>query len=212
MVAAIAPGDGSGMKTRLVTVALAITAIGLAACGENGSKSTASSDLNRFLMREGEEPGFRPGALPGAMPRTRRTLTGVEAVVKEFGLTQADAQRLRRDGFVSTTSGPIRGPRTAGVTTVDVYETEDGARNSQAHELSSEMIGASGPVKGLRYFTVAGVPGARGWTASEPRVANAIWVQGRCMFILGNQGPGPLVSQVSAGVRAMYERTNGECP
>lgn len=163
-------------------------------------------------MREGEEPGFRPGALPGAMPRTRETITGVEALVKELGLTRADAQRLRKEGFISSTSGPIRGPRTAGITTVEAYETEEGAKHSQAHELRPDVIRGFGPVESLRYFTVSGVPRARGWTASKPHVANVSWVQGRCMLILGNQGPGRLAGPLSAGVRAIYARTNGECP
>jgi hypothetical protein len=146
------------------------------------------------------------------MPRTTQTITGVDALVNEFRLTQADAQRLRKNGFVSTTVGPIRGPRTAGITTVEVYETDAGANNSRAHELDPDVIRAGGPVEGLRYFDVSGVPGARGWAASKPHVANVVWVQGRCMFVLGNQGPGRLDGSLSAGVRAMYERTNGECP
>jgi hypothetical protein len=162
-------------------------------------------------MREGEEPGFRPGALPGAMPRSRQTIKGVDALVKEFGLPPADARRFRTDGFISHTSGPIRGPRTAGITTVEMYETGEGAEHSQAHELRPDVIRASGPVEGLRYFTVSGVPGARGWAASKPPVANVVWVQGRCMFVLGNQGPGRLAGRLSAGARAIYERTNGEC-
>jgi hypothetical protein len=204
MAGALYTGDGAAMKSRWMTVAVAVTVIGLGACGDDSDVP----DLDRLLMQKGEEPGFRPGALPGAMPETRQTITGVEAVVKEFGLPQADAQRLRRDGFISSISAPIRGPGTAGITTVDVYETAEGAKNSQAHQLSSDVIG---PVEGLRYFTVSGVPGARGWTASEPHVANVVWVQGRCMFVLGNQGPGRLARRLSAGVRAIYERTNGEC-
>jgi hypothetical protein len=195
------------MKARVVAAALAVTAIGLAACGDERDES-----LGRFLMRTGEEPGFRPGALPGAMPQTRTTITGVDALVKEFRLTESDAQRLRRDGFISSTSGPIRGPRTAGISVVDVYETDEGAKYSQAHQLSNDVIRAGGPVEGLRYFTVPGVPGARGWAASEPHVANVVWVQGRCVFVLGNQGPGRLEGRLSTGVRAIHERTNGECP
>ena len=207
MAGALTAGDVAGMKARCMTVALAVTAMALGACGESGAP-----DLDQFLMRKGEEPGFSPGALPGAMPRTRVRITGVEALVKEFGLTEAEAQRLRRDGFISSITGPIRGPRTAGISTVDVYETDEGAKYSAAHQLSSDVIRASGPVKGLRYFTVPGVPGARGWTASEPHVANVVWVEGRCMFVLGNQGPGRLPGPLSEGVRAIHERTNGKCP
>jgi len=74
------------------------------------------------------------------------------------------------------------------------------------------VIRAPGPVENLRFFTVRGVPGARGWTASKPHVGNVLWVQGRCMLVLGNQGPGPFAGPLSTGARAIYERTNGECP
>jgi hypothetical protein len=172
----------------------------------------SQAQLNRFLMRKGEEPGFRPGARPGAFPQSRETITGVEAFVEDSRLTQADARRLRSEGFISFTVQPIRGPRTAGVNNVALYETAEGAKHSLAHDLRPDVIRAPGPVENLRYFTVRGVPGARGWTASKPRVGNVLWVQGRCMLVLGNQGPGPFAGPLSTGARAIYERTNGECP
>jgi hypothetical protein len=203
------------------TLALAATALALAGCGGSGNETAArqatnataqssAPDLDRFLMRKGEEPGFRPGALPGATPTTRKTITGVDAIAKEFGLAEADAQRLRTQGYIATRSGPIRGPQTAGVTTAELYRTAAGAKQSQAHELRREVINGSGSLEGLRYFSVPGVPGARGWSASD--VANVIWVQGRCMMILGNQGPGRLTARLSTGAQAIYKRTNGECP
>ena len=107
-------------------------------------------------------------------------------------LAQADAQRLRREGFISFTFQPIRGPRTAGVTTVALYATAEGAKHSLAHELRPNVIRAFSPVANLRYFKVPGIPGARGWTASKPHVGNIFWAQGRCLLVLGNEGPGPL--------------------
>lgn len=205
-----------------LAVALILASSGLAACGDGddgGDQAVASArprssvpDLNRFLMRKGEEPGFRPGAAPGATPRSRDTITGLKAFVKELRLTPDDERRLRKEGFISFTVAPIRGPRSAGVTNVALYETAAGAKHSLAHELRPDVIRAFGPVKNLRFFSVRGVPGARGWTASEPHVGNVQWVQGRCMLVLGNQGPGPFVGPLSAGVRAIYERTNGQCP
>src|SRR3954452_7916453 len=177
------------------------------------SEQPSNTDLTRFLMRKDEEPGFRPGALPGATPRSRTKSTGVDAIVKDLGLTQADARRLRSEGFISITLGPIRGPQqTAGVTNVALYATPAGARHSMAHDLRPAVIHSFGPVENLRYFTVPGVPGARGWTASSPHVGNALWVQGRCYLTLGNQGPGPFPGLLSQGVRAIYKRTNGHCP
>jgi hypothetical protein len=207
-----------------VGVALATLVIGITACGDDGvNKPTApeaanatpradAQDLGRYLMRSDEEPGFRPGAAPGATPRERETITGVKALANEWDLPAADERRLSREGFISFTSQPIRGPRTAGVTNVALYETAEGAKHSMAHELRPDVIRALGPVENLRYFAVPGVPGARGWTASKPHVGNVQWVQGRCMLVLGNQGPGPLAGPLSKGARAIYERTNGQCP
>jgi len=44
------------------------------------------------------------------------------------------------------------------------------------------------------------------------RVGNVVWVQGRCMHVLGNQGPGPFVGRLSRGARAIYQRTSDQCP
>jgi hypothetical protein len=213
-----------------VGVALATLVIGIAACGDEGdNKPTApeaanatpradAEDLGRYLMRRGEEPGFRPGAAPGAMPRERGTVTGVKALANEWHLPAADERRLSSEGFVSLTFKPIRGPRSAGVTEVSLYETAEGAKRSLAHELRADVIRANGPVEDLRFFSVPGVPGARGWTASlrgEPAsraVGNVLWVQGRCLHVLGNQGPGPFVGPLSRGARAIYERTSRQCP
>jgi hypothetical protein len=201
-----------------LAVALILASSGLAACGdgdddgngavETGSPRSGARDLNRFLMRKDEEPGFRRVGQP-------HTDTSVEAFVKGGGLTQADARRLRGEGFVSFVSQPIQGPRTAGVTNVQLFRTAEGAKQEMAHELRTDVIRALGPVTNLRRFTVPGVPGAGGWTGvprNHDPVANAFWVQGRCVLVLGNQSPGPLVGPLSTGVRAIYERTNGQCP
>ena len=215
---------------KLGAAALATLVIGLAACGgddgdettaheaANGEARSAAVNLNRYLMRNDEEPGFRPEARPGATPSSRETITGVKAFATEMHLTPADARRLRREGFISFTAQPIRGPRTAGVTNVALYETPEGARHSLAHELRPDVIRALGPVEDLRFFPVPGIPGARGWTASLPGepasrdVGNVFWVQGRCMLVLGNQGPGPFVGPLSTGARAIFDRTNRQCP
>jgi hypothetical protein len=214
----------------LGAVALATLAIGVAACGgDDGDETTTreaadrssraeARDLGRFLMRKDEEPGFRPGALPDAAPRSRGTVTGVDAYVKDMGLGPADARRLRREGFISFTFQPIRGPRTAGISNVALFATATGAKQNLGREVRPSAIRASGPVANLRYFTVTGIPGSRGWTASIPgespshAVGNVYWVQGRCVLVLGNQGPGPFVGPLSKGAQAIYERTNGECP
>ena len=223
-------GMRRGVGARLGVVVLATLVLGIVACGGDGDErptapeaanATARAeahDLGRYLMRRDEEPGFRPGAAPGAMPRERRTITGVKALVNEWRLSAADERRLSSEGFISLTSQPIRGPGSAGVSEVSLYETAQGAERSLAHELQPDVIRAAGPVENLRFFSVPGIPGARGWTASlsgEPasrRVGNVLWVQGRCMHVLGNQGPGPFAGPLSRGARAIYERTSDQCP
>jgi hypothetical protein len=199
----------------LVGVALAASACGDAEddAATTPKAATASNiDLTPMLMRTGEEPGFRPGAAPGAMPRSRATFKGLDAFAKEMRLPPAEVRRLRSEGFMSFTVGPIRGPRnSAGLTNAALYETAEGAKRSMANDLRPDVIRSYGRIKGLRFFSVPGVPGARGWTAAEPPVANVLWVQGRCYLTLGNQGPGRLEDRLSQGARAIYERTQGQC-
>jgi hypothetical protein len=162
------------VRANLGAVVLATLVIAIAACGNDGDdKPTASEaanatpradaqDLGRYFMRRGEEPGFRPAAAPGAIPRERDTITGVKALVNERHLPAADERRLRSEGFISLTLQPIRGPRSAGVTNVSLYETAEGAKRSLAHDLRADVIRADGPVENLRFFVVPGIPGARG--------------------------------------------------
>ena len=125
--------------------------------------------------------------------------------------TRAPRHPARRERFISFTFQPIRGPRTAGISNVALFAAAEGAKDNMAYELRRAAIRASGPVAHLRYFTVPGIPGARGWTASKPHVGNVWWVQGRCVLVLGNQGPGPFAGPISTGARAIYERTNAVC-
>jgi hypothetical protein len=205
-------------------VALTTLAIGMASCGGDDGDDTApeaanekaqsgTRALDRFLMRNGEEPGFRRGAAPGAEPQSRQTITGVKAFVEEMGLAPDDARRLRAERFTSFTVAPIRGPQAAGVTNVALFATAEGAKQNLAREFSPDAIRKMVPAGAkIRRFTVAGIPGARGYTLSEPKVGNVFWVQGRCVLGLGNQGPGPFVAPLSTGVRAIHERTDGACP
>jgi hypothetical protein len=204
----------------MATVVTGVTACG----GDDGDESTAqvasngavqagAANVGRFLMQNGEEPGFRQGARPDQVPRSRGTITGVEAFVRDMRLAPADARRLRGEGFISYTFQPIRGPRaSAGLTSVALFATAKGAQDNMAHELRPDVIRSHTPVTKLRLFFDPNIPGARGWTASKPHVSNLWWVQGRCVLVLGNQGPGPFAEPMSTGARAIHARTAGKCP
>ena len=97
-----------------LTLLLTVSLLGIAACGnDNGNKgetdareveptATAAAnldeaqpreiDLERFLLRDGEEPGFKRIAAP-------RTDTGVEAFVQGGDVPDDEARRLRRAGL-----------------------------------------------------------------------------------------------------------------
>ena len=64
----------------------------------NGNVPSGDQNVDRFLMRNGEQPGFRPDGDASAV-------VGVDALASHWGLSPADAQQLRDRGFISFTSG-----------------------------------------------------------------------------------------------------------
>ena len=166
------------------TVLLTVSLLGIAACGDdNGDEggTTAAPDveptattaaesdeaqpaevnLERFLLRDGEEPGFEQIAAP-------RTDTGVEAFVQGGDVPDDEAQRLRRAGFIAFTFQPVVvDGGNAGVTNVHLFETARGARDWMEWETSDEGIHRQIPDTKIHRFAVSGIPGARGWTGTD---------------------------------------------
>ena len=200
-----------------LVVALAGGAFMAGGCGSSTPEATKTAarsekvDLTRFLMRDGEQPGFR--RVESAITESAETF-----LQKSPQLTEADKRRVRSDGMGPGTFQPTEGPDTRGVTSVTLFASSKGAGHWLAHELQPRFIrkmlppGSSKP----RFFDVPGMRGARGWTAtlggSNHKVGNVHWVQGRCHLILGNEGPGPFAGPLSAGARAIHTRTKGQCP
>jgi hypothetical protein len=174
----------------------------------NNARSGAR-DVDRFLMRNGEQPGFRPDG-------DATTVVGVNAITIHWRLQPAEAQQLRDRGFVSFTTRGTLGPRdAAGVSEVLLFATSEGARDQLAYDLRASTIHASLPETRIRRFTVRDVSGARGWTGSDLHgnpIGTVQWVQGRCMLLLVSEGDVPFVEALSTGARAIYERTGGDCP
>ena len=201
------------MARRVHLVAFAGVLVALVVgCGADSGQPTsapeatgtaAQPDLERYLLQDDEVPGLEPFALP-------QTDSG-----EPFDLTEDGADRLRRSGYVSTTYQPAEGDRSAGVSSVLLFDTEAGARDWMAYETSIEAIRQQIPGAEIERFQVRGVPGARGWTGPD-RHGNAIghvyWTQGRCMMLIGLEVEGPRVERLSAGARAIYDRTGGTCP
>ena len=204
----------------LLAVGLLAVGIGYAAIrsGDQESAADASAaskgrsgarDVDRFLMRNGEQPGFRPDG-------EASTIVGVNAIANHWRLAPADAQQLQGRGFISFTTRRTLGRRgAAGVHELLLFRTPKGARDQMAYDLRASTIHATLPETKIRRFTVGDVPGARGWTGTDLHgnpIGTVQWVQGRCMLLLVSEGDLPFVEVLSTGARAIYERTGGDCP
>jgi hypothetical protein len=209
-----------GINRLTVGLAVALLLIG-SACGGDGDDESAAPEaangktqsgprgLDRFLMRNGEEPGFRPDG-------DAFTVVGVDAFAEHARLSRAEAQQLRENEFISfTMRRTLAGRDAAGVSEVRLFATPEGARDEMTYELRASTIHALLPKTKIRRFTVRGVPGARGWTGSDLHgnpIGTVHWVQGRCMLVLVSEGDVSFVDALSTGARAIYERTGGDCP
>ena len=165
-----------------------------------------------------ERRATQPRSVPHASRRGSRPGTDVVAADR-FGGTVRPAegrrQRLRRSGYISTTYQPAEGDRSAGVSSVLLFETEAGARDWMAYETSDEAIQHQIPGAKIKRFQVLDVPGANGWTGPDQHgnaIGHVYWTQGRCMMLIGLEVEGPRVERLSAGAKAIYERTGGTCP
>jgi hypothetical protein len=175
----------------------------------NGTAPSGARDVDRFLMRNGEEPGFRRDG-------DALTVVGVDAFAEHARLSRAEVQQLRENGFISfTTRRTLAGRDAAGVSEVLLFTTPEGARDQMTYDLRASTIHAILPETKIRRFTVRDVSGGRGWTGSDLHgnpIGSVYWVQGRCMLVLVSEGDVPFVDALSTGARAIYERTGGDCP
>jgi hypothetical protein len=200
------------IKAGLV-VALAGGALVASGCGESSpeaAKATARTDkvdYTRFLMRDGEQPGFR---------RVESVVTeDAETFAEHAGLTKAERRRMRSAGMGPATYQPTEGPNSRGVTSVTPFASAQGAARWLAQEQREGYIRRLMPDGGkLRRFVVPGIPGARGWSASKGShiVGNIFWVQGRGLMILGHETSGPFDGPLATGAHENYRRTYGTCP
>ena len=181
-------------------------------CGGESDRAASTTDaqttvalpnLEQYLLQVDEVPGLEPMSSP-------QTGSG-----EPFDLSEDGAERLRRSGYISTTYQPAEGDRSGGVSSVLLFETEAGASDWMAYETSEEAIRDQIPGAKIKRFQVPDVPGAHGWTGPDLHgnaIGHVYWTQGRCMMLIGLEVEGPRVERLSAGVRAIYERTGGTCP
>lgn len=171
---------------------------------QDAPTTVAPPDLDEYLLHVDEVPGLEPMSSP-------QTHSG-----EPFDLSEDGAERLRRSGYLSTTSQIAEGDRSGGVSSVLLFETEAGARDWMVYETSDTVIRDQFlPGATIRRFRVPDVPGARGVTGPDLHgnaIGHVYWTQGRCMMLIGIEVEGRRVERLSAGVQAIYERTDGTCP
>jgi hypothetical protein len=201
------------MALRTSRIALAaLLGMVIVGCGAESDRATSTTDaattvappdLAQYLLQVDEVPGLKPTSSP-------QTDSGAP-----FALTKDGAERLRRSGYISTTYQPAVGDRSGGVSSVLLFETVAGARDWMAYETSDEALQHQIPGAKIQRFQVRDVPGAIGWTGPDLHgnaIGHVYWTQGRCMMLIGLEVEGPRVERLSAGAKAIYERTGGTCP
>ena len=197
--------------------ALAIVA---SACGDSSTSpqdlsaaTAATRELERFLIRADEAPGFAPSGKPLAS-----SLREIAAEDRKHG-EGSNEERLSDHGFEVSVGQALKGPSdAAGASSVQLFATEDGATRELEYLVS--QIGKLGTeVRVIERFDVPGVPTASGWTSEKAGggalddkvvVANVVWSQGRCVLGLGSEPA--FADRLRDGVKAIHERTGGRCP
>ncbi len=170
----------------------------------DAATTPAASTLEQYLLQADEVPGL----VPMLSPQT-------DSGPPFHPMPEDGAELLEHSGYISTTYQPAGGDRGAGVSSIVLFESEAGARDWMAYEMSDEAIRHQIPGAKIERFLVPDVPGAHGWTGPDQHgnaIGHVYWTQGRCMMVIGLEVEGPRVERLSAGVKAVYERTGGSCP
>lgn len=212
---------------------IAIVAIAIAGCGGGGSSSSASTSstgtssastsatstppagtsstsassasLNEYLVHGNEEPGY---AVQGA-PIPYKTAAGYANSAQDSAATQ----QLTRAGFQQALVQNTGNQN--GISLVIEFATAAGATREQSVELATDLASQGGqPFR----FSVHGVPDSDGFgvrPVAGQGDANVLFREGRCLLLVGDESaphPSSYQAAVTAGVRAIYTRTNGHGP
>ena len=203
------------MKARMITICGTAAVLGVAA--SPALSIPAASSLTSFVLRTGEETGFKPEAPPAVYSRIAAFVHGEHDTAQE---ARRDSARLKAEGFRGAaieytilTRGPAAG---SGLSSVVELGSPTAAAKELAYDVRSD-IAAQGKRARIHRFTIAGVPGAVGFTATEAHTpggaANVSFSEGDCVLLVGDSlSEGDLAGPVKAGTVAIYRRTNGQCP
>lgn len=188
---------------------------GVAAALVLPASAIAASSLSQFVVLPGEETGF--------VPAKTQSDASIKAYVHGDSRKQAkeETKQLRAEGFVAarfefTHDATLHAE---GLSSVVELGSPAQADRWLADELRTD-IAAQGKNAHVHRFSVAGVPGAKGFDAKDgtnPQAAsNVLWREGKCVLLVGDFLPKgsitALTAPVKAGTLAVYQRTGGTCP
>lgn len=174
----------------------------LAAGGCGGGSSSSAASLKSYLIQGNEETGYA----------IQRPLEHYKTAARYATSEQnpADAQRLTRAGFQQALVENTGGGN--GLSFVLQFATASDAAREQSYEFQTDFASQGGlPFR----FSVSGVPGADGFglrPVAGQGDANALFREGRCLLLVGDESaphPKSYEAAVVAGVQAIYARTAG---
>lgn len=183
------------------------------ACGSASHSSTSHSStsqssasnlpLSAYLVHGNEETGLPPtGQVTHYLTATQWTSTGAPNAATE-------AKRLSQEGFREVLDVHTGSAKGQGISWVTQLASASAAAREKAAELQEYASAPDAP--GVTRFTVAGVPGAEGWTQPDTD-ANILFTEGRCVMLVGDELTSPTDNEppVRAAVQAVWERTHGK--
>ena len=186
------------MKAGPVAVGNVLVAIALSGCGGSSTSSTATTASTGkgsqattlppgtpAALRDAHGSVLRAGDLPGLVPRGHLTLsTSAQSWVAEAPPDQraSEAASLKALGFVAGLDEQLAGgvADEGGVSLVEQFRSAKGANDEIAAQLKQALR------RGESAFTVAGIPGARGFGYSGSTTdANVAFAVGPYYYLVG---------------------------
>jgi hypothetical protein len=215
------------MKGGPVAVGTVVVAIALSGCGGSSTSSTATTASTAkgstattlppgtpATLRGAHGSLLRAGDLPGFVPHPQVTLsTSAQSWVAEAPPAQraSEAASLKALGFVAGLNEQLAPSKSGvanagGVSLVEQFRSAHGAND----EIAAQLKQALG--RGESAFTVAGIPGARGFGFSGSTTdANVEFAVGPYYYLVGfgfgSGGAGPLTrAQLLQAAQSLYSR------
>jgi hypothetical protein len=197
----------------------ALTAgIAAASLATIGGVAVAADTVSRYLLRSGQQPGFRVLGRPVFAPTVSASVRDLHMQGRQ---ATAFGRLLTAAGFAGGAQEHLVGPGgRQGFSLVAIVARASGPAAVRNYLINNADHDNAGAHTRLIRFRVPGLPSARGVTAFAGTVAtsNVYWTEGRCVFGSGLFLPSAaklttaaVNAPVIAGIRSQRARTHGRC-